>query len=245
MTRSVRLTVFFAAAVLLGCVLLWGMDALPPVGEYGGPYGDLINAVAPRERNVTDTVASVNFDYRGLDTMGEELILFTSVMGVALLLRRHPDEEEDKEEEEEVPRTSDAVRLLTLGLVALTVAFGIYIVAHGQLTPGGGFQGGVILATAPLLVYLAGDAEKFLRVAPEHLVEAAEALGIFGFVAVGLVGLFAGRAFLQNVLPLGAPGSVFSSGTIALLNWITGLEVAGGFVLLLLTFLEETLRRRR
>ena len=91
---------------------------------------------------------------------GRGLILFAAVIGVAILLRAHRDEEEREALEfafgRSAPRTSDAVRALAVGLVGPTVVTGVYIVAHGHLTPGGGFQGGVVLATALLLVYLAG-----------------------------------------------------------------------------------------
>jgi multicomponent Na+:H+ antiporter subunit B len=77
-------------------------------------------------------------------------------------------------------------------------------------------------------------------------VELAEAAGAAAFVLIGAGGWVAGRAFLENVLPLGpADPTIASGGTIPLISLATGLEVAGGFVLLLLTFLEETLERRR
>jgi multicomponent Na+:H+ antiporter subunit B len=117
-------------------------------------------------------------------------------------------------------------------------------VSHGQLTPGGGFQGGVILATAPLLVYLAGDFETFKRITSQTLVEAAEAAGAGGFLFIGVLGMILGGHYLQNVLPLGKTGEVNSSGTILAISLATGLEVAAGFVLLLYGFLEQTLEIR-
>ena len=89
--------------------------------------------------------------------------MFASVLGVALLLRKQPDEPTgppvDGRPERRITSASDAVRVLTVALVGPVVLFGIYIVTHGQVSPGGGFQGGVILATAPLLIYLAGEFE--------------------------------------------------------------------------------------
>ncbi len=61
---------------------------------------------------------------------------------------------------------------------------------------------------------------------------------------MGLLGLIAGRPFLTNVLPLGSPGQINSSGTILLLNLTVGLEVASGYVLVLAAFVAETLLRR-
>lgn len=241
------------ALLLLGVaglvpLLLWGMRGLPAFGSSPGPYGHLLNQVAVAERHATDVVSAVNFDYRGFDTLGEEFILFASVAGTALLLRRERDEEEKEDEDREPgrtpPPTSDAVRMFGVALVPLTVAFGLYMISHGAASPGGGFQGGVVLATAPLAVYLAAEARTFLRIAPAAVTELAEAAGAASYVVVGLLGTLLAAYFLCNFLPLGKPGEVNSGGTIEALNVVVGVEVAGGFVLLLAAFLEEALRRR-
>ncbi len=268
MSRRARTVFFFASVVGFAALFVWGLRGLPPFGNYKGPYGDVLNAVATYERHITDIVTAVNFDYRGFDTLGEEFILFISVMGVTLLLRKEEHKEgggrgsEDEEREHKqadsksgaerkdesperhAPQPSDATRVLTLGLVGPLVLFGIYVVTHGQLTPGGGFQGGVILATAPLLVYLAGSMAVFKRITSHRIVEVSDAVGAGGYALVGFVGMVLGTRFLQNVLPLGTTGKINSGGTIALIDLAVGLEVAAAFVLLLYTFLEETLERR-
>ncbi|MGE5206603.1 MAG: MnhB domain-containing protein [Chlamydiota bacterium] len=253
MKRRARMIFFLLSAPAFAGVYLWGLKGLPPVGHYRGPYGDVLNRVATYERHVTDVVTAVNFDYRGFDTLGEEFILFMSVIGGTVLLRRQRAEEKserkdeslaDQSPERQAPESSGATRVLTLGLVGPLVVFGLYIVTHGQLTPGGGFQGGVILATAPLLVYLAGDLKKFKQITSHTLVEVGEALGAGAYLAIGLAGLILGGAYLRNVAPLGTTGAVNSGGTIALINLATGLEVAAGFVLLLYAFLEQTLEIR-
>ncbi|HWE26151.1 MAG TPA: MnhB domain-containing protein [Myxococcales bacterium] len=245
-----RRALLFPSLAVLAALLLWGMHGLPPFGSYPGPYGFVLNQVAVAERHATDVVSAVNFDYRAFDTMGEEFILFASVAGAALLLRREEDEEEDESDEEDreksraPPPTSDAVRVLGVALVGLTVAFGLYMISHGAVSPGGGFQGGVILATAPLAVYLAAEARTFQRIAPKTLTEAGEASGAAGYVLLGLAGLVLGATFLGNVLPLGRPGEVNGAGNIQALNVVVGIEIAAGFVVLLTSFIEETLRRR-
>lgn len=268
MTHAVRRTFFSVSALGFLVFYLWGLRGLPPFGHYKGPYGDVLNAVATYERHVTDIVTAVNFDYRGFDTLGEEFILFISVMGVALLLRKeehqegggrgsHAEERDQKQDESKeesesedeaperhVPRPSDASRVLTIALVGPLVLFGIYVVTHGQLTPGGGFQGGVILATAPLLVYLAGNYEVFKRITSHRVVEVADAVGAGGYALIGFAGMAYGAQFLQNIIPLGTTGKINSGGTIAVIDLAVGLEVAAGFVLLLYSFLEEALERR-
>ena len=249
MSPALRRRVFLVAAAAAGALLLWGLTGLPDYGVYNGPYGDVLNRVAVAERSATNVVAAVTFDYRGVDTMGEEYILFAAVLGVAILLRAQRDETEQPPDEDaadrHAPATSNAVRVVGLALVGPVVLFGGYVVTHGHLTPGGGFQGGVVLATAALLVYLSGEYVTLRRVSPELVTDAAEAVGAAGYVAVGLLGVAAGTAFLANVLPLGHPGQLLSAGTILPINAAVGLEVAGGFVLLLSEFLEQALVIRR
>lgn len=252
MSDTTRRVVLLVAVLGFAGLYVWGIQGLPPSGEYRGVYGKVLNQTAGTERHVTDVVTAITFDYRGFDTLGEEFILFASVMGVAVLLRHREEEDEGGEQEEQdeagdraVPPESEAVRVMGVILVGINATFGLYIVTHGQLSPGGGFQGGVILATAPLLVYLAGDPRKFLRIAPPWLVELGEACGAAGFALLGMLGLMRGSMFLQNVLPLGpAEAKVTSGGTIPFINLSTGLEVACGFVFLLTVFLEQVIARR-
>jgi multicomponent Na+:H+ antiporter subunit B len=245
MTPRVRRRVFLLAAAAFGGLLVWGMTGLPPFGDYRGPYGLVLNQVAVPERHATNVVAAVTFDYRGVDTMIEEFILFAAVIGVAVLLRGMRFEAEHEPEEQErgrrVPGTSNAVRVVGLTLLGPIVLYGVYVVAHGHLTPGGGFQGGVVLATGALLVYLSGEYVTLRRVRPQALIDASEAAGAGAYVLVGLYGLLVAGAFLDNFLPLGKIGTLPSAGTMPLINLAVGLEVAAGFTLLLSEFLEQTL----
>jgi len=249
MTVRVRRVVFVVAAAVFAAVMAWGLGALPHFGAYRGPYGNVLSHVSVPQRHITDVVTAVNFDYRGFDTVGEEFIFFAAVLGVALILRAQsgegPGHVTDYATGRAVPPTSDAVRVLGLGLTPPTVLFGIYVISHGHLTPGGGFQGGVVLATGVLLIYLAGELDDLHSLYTEAALERAEAIGAGGFVAVGLLGAATGSAFLDNVFPLGKTGTIFSAGTVPLINLSVGIEIAAGLVLLLTTFLHQTIVLRR
>jgi multicomponent Na+:H+ antiporter subunit B len=115
------------------------------------------------------------------------------------------------------------------------------VVAHGAITPGGGFQGGVVVALAAFVVFLGGEAIAMKRVAPEKLLEFADAAGAAGFALLGIGGVLFASAFLENFLELGKPGSLNSAGTIALVSVTIGVEVAGAFLLIWTEFLDQTL----
>jgi multicomponent Na+:H+ antiporter subunit B len=244
---AARRRLFLVGAAGLGALLLWGLFGLPDYRDVVPLYGQVINGAAVEERSSTAVVSAVNFDYRGFDTLGEEFILFAAVLVLALLLRRLSEERRDRHETEarHEHTTSAAVRLTCAALVGPTVLLAIYITAHGHLTPGGGFQGGVIAATALLLVYLGSDYPTMQRLRPLPLVETAKAAGALAFVLIGLGGLIFAGAFLENFLPLGEPGNLVAAGTIPLLSVAVGLEVTGGFVLLLSEFLDQLLVIRR
>jgi multicomponent Na+:H+ antiporter subunit B len=243
MRARLRRTLFLIVAPCFAALLWWAYRDLPPLGDYRGPYGDYITRLAVYERHTTDTVNAITYDYRGIDTLGEEFILFASVIGVLLLFRRPSGAgEKDPAQREKVARAipgTDAIRVTMQGMVAAMVVFGLYVATHGQLTPGGGFQGGVVLATAPLLVFLSGNVQTFKKTISYPLLETAEALGAAGYAIIGISALFAGAAFLTNWLPLGHTGSLFSSGTIEWISVAVGLEVSGSLVLVMYSYLRE------
>jgi multicomponent Na+:H+ antiporter subunit B len=244
---AARRRLFLVGALGLAAVMIWGLTGLPDYRDVTALYGQVVNQVAVEERSTTAVVTAVNFDYRGFDTLGEEFILFAAALVLVLLLRRLAEERRGRPDR--LPRhrhtTSAAVRLSCVALVGPTVLLAIYITMHGHLTPGGGFQGGVIAATALLLVYLGSDYATMQRLRPLALVETAKAAGAASFVLIGLAGLIFAGAFLENFLPLGEPGKLVSAGTIPLLSLAVGVEVAGGFVLLLSEFLDQLLVIRR
>jgi multicomponent Na+:H+ antiporter subunit B len=244
-SRSARLVLFGISAVALGVVLVYGLAGLPAFGHYNGVYGQIINGIGVSERKATDMVTALNFDIRGFDTLGEEFILFGSVLGVVLILRQIRGEQEgprgEEAEEHNFSGASSALRALALGLVPGFIVLGVYIIVHGHLTPGGGFQGGVVLAAGPLGVFLAGRFMRMKSVAPHTLVEVAEALGAAGYGLVGLGGLVFASVFFKNFLPFGTPGHLLSAGQMPLASIAVGLEVSGAFLVAWTEFFDHAL----
>ena len=251
MSRRARLAFFTVAAAALAVTLGVGLGGLPSFGSQISAYARMLNGLAQPQRHVTDVVSAISFDYRGIDTLFEEFILLSAVAGISVLLRPLSDETRelpaDKAPDRPIPPPSPAVWLLAVFLSSLLVLIGIETVTHGQLTPGGGFQGGVILASAIYVVYLGTNYVTVERFQPAPLLEASDGVGASGYVFIGLLGLLVGASFLSNVVGLGVAGNLISGGTIPLLNLVVGVEVAAGFAILASEFLDQTavIRTRR
>ena len=235
MSKPVRRLLFLLSAAVLAVAFCRAFLGLPDFGTHRHPYG--ARAVeAAVDRHTANVVSSLTFDQRAFDTLGEESILFAAVLGAVVLLRRARDE---RRRRPRAGRVLPPTRLLGLLLLPITLLAGCYLVAHGQLSPGGGFQGGVLLAAGLHLAYLAADYRVLRRIRPLRLLGLLDAVGAGAFTALGLAGLFAGAAYLANVLPLGGFGRLASGGQVPLLNAAVGIEVGSGVVVLIAQFLDQ------
>ncbi|MEU8755873.1 MnhB domain-containing protein [Streptomyces chartreusis] len=209
---------------------------LPHFGGDRHPYGD--RAVhASLDRHTANTIASVNFDQRAFDTLGETTILFAAVVGCVVLLRQTRDEHRARPAPAAV---APPVRRYALLVLPVALLIGLYVIAHGQLSPGGGFQGGVVAATSLHLLYLGADYRALERIRPVGLFEVGDALSASAYLVTGLAGLIGGTAFLANtLLPYGTFNTLSSGGTVPLLNAAVGMEVACAVVVLLARFLDQ------
>ncbi|MCX4437613.1 MnhB domain-containing protein [Streptomyces mirabilis] len=235
MTRRVRLIVLAVGGTGLAALLVAACFGLPSFGGDRHPYGDRV-VRASLARHTANTIASVNFDQRAFDTLGEMSILFASVLGTVVLLRQTRDEHRAEPEPEEVALPVRRYALVVLPVAVLT---GLYVIAHGQLSPGGGFQGGVVVATALHLLYLGADYRALERIRPVGSYEAGDALAASAYLVLGLAGAVAGTAVLANFLPYGTFNTLSSGGTVPLLNAAIGMEVACAVVALLARFLDQ------
>ncbi|WP_328539107.1 MnhB domain-containing protein [Streptomyces sp. NBC_00344] len=237
MSRGARLWVLAVGAAGLAVLLGAASFRLPHFGGDSHPYGG--RAVrAALARHTANVISSVNFDQRAFDTLGEESILFAAVLGTVVLLRQTRDERQH--EPEPAPVLPSVRRYATLAL-PVTLLVGLYVVAHGQLSPGGGFQGGVVAATALHLLYIAVDYRALERIRPMGIYHAGDAAGEGAYLVLGVAGLLCGTSFLANFLPYGTFNTLASGGTVPLLNAAIGMEVACAVVVLLSGFLDQAL----
>lgn len=185
----------------------------------------------PQEIGAPNLVTAVVVTYRGLDTLGEVTVLFISAAGVGLLLRRSRRKQSSDEQlkanraKEMVVKqkaASEIVETATELLLPMIILFGIYVFMNGHLSPGGGFQGGAIIASGTMFLLLALPESHLSRL----MITMTESLSGFGYVVVGVLGVMMAGGFLDNrFMDLGTYGDLFSAGAIPLIYAFVGLKV--------------------
>jgi multicomponent Na+:H+ antiporter subunit B len=234
-TRRVRISLFLPALAGFAALLVWAYTGIPSFGNYRGPYGFIVNRIATPVRHMDNAVNAVTYDIRGFDTLGEEFILFAAVIGVVLLLR----DEEGRSEDVEDDTGSDVIRVFGTLAIGAAVLVGLWLVAFGFVTPGGGFQGGVAIASGALLLYLVAGYREWSAFGNESVLDPIKGMGGAGYAVIGLAPLFAGLPYLTNLFSGGVAGTVWSGGSAGFVNWSAGIEVAAALVILFSEFLEE------
>jgi multicomponent Na+:H+ antiporter subunit B len=206
-------------AILLLIIVTMGISmslAKIPFGTPKTKVGKYYIDKGMEETGSVNIVTSVVVNYRGFDTLGEVTVLFIASIGLGAVLTAGLKEKTGK--------TQPASLVLYTGcrlLFPLILVFGSYTFIHGHLTPGGGFQGGAIIASGFLLIYLGCRERRINRVVSDL----AESLGGLIFVVTGLIGLFLGGFFLLNFLPKGTANTLFSAGIIPVIYIAVGFKV--------------------
>lgn len=173
---------------------------------------------APEEVGAANLVTSVVVTYRGLDTLGEVSILFLTAAIISFILKYRREDEEERETRSSSEILISASQVLT----PIIIMVGIYIFINGHLTPGGGFQGGAVIASAVLLMLMTNPKLNISH----KIISTIEAISGFAFVLIGVIGILAGGGFLDNrIMDLGTFGTLLSAGTIPLIYIFVGLKV--------------------
>jgi len=117
------------------------------------------------------------------------------------------------------------VKTITRIILWMIFVYGIYIILHGHLSPGGGFGGGVIIALAFLSILLAYGRDYTQNWLNIRFLHEFEVSAVLLFLVVGIMGIGFGSAFLMNFLSHGTLFKLLSAGTIPLLNIFIGVKV--------------------
>ena len=201
--------------------------------ELAAAYVDLV----PRELGAPNVITGILLTYRAFDTLGEVAVLFMVAAGVGLLLGAGGEERDEvqagiRRSLKETPPTEIVQNGADI-LVPLIAIFAAYIVMHGHLGPGGGFQGGAVMASCVLLLLLA---KPDYRIKLAHFSFIESLAGIL-IVVVGIAGIILASGFLDNrVLPLGEFGAFFSAGAIPVLSVLLGVKVGCELIVIIERF---------
>ena len=114
-------------------------------------------------------------------------------------------------------------------ILPFALIYVLYIILHGHLSPGGGFQGGVLMAGVVTLLYLGHGFETTVHALSYHTLHRGEGVASIVYVALALLGVAVGAQFCQNILYRhGNIGDLYSSGTIFWMNVTVGVKVITG-----------------
>jgi len=188
-----------------------------PFGIPKTKIGDHFIKKGVEETGAVNIVTSVVVVYRGFDTLGEVTVLFTAAIGLGAVIGIY----RKKRVNRKVESSSLIVYTGCRFLFPILLLVGTYIFIHGHLTPGGGFQGGAVIASAFLLMYLGCKGKRI----NENLSKVVEVLGGLTFIGLGIAGLIMGKDFLFNFLPKGEPAALLSAGIIPIIYIAIGLKV--------------------
>jgi multicomponent Na+:H+ antiporter subunit B len=165
--------------------------------------------------NAPNIVTAIVVTYRGLDTLGEVTVLFLTAAIIAFFIRKQSFER-NLRLNSEIFKTAASV------LFPIVLMLGIYIFMNGHLTPGGGFQGGAVIASGVILALLAFPNEPI----SSSIFNYVESVSGLVFVGLAALGAIIGAGFLDNaILPLGSFGKLFSAGAIPVIYSFVGLKV--------------------
>jgi multicomponent Na+:H+ antiporter subunit B len=188
---------------------------------------DYLYENALSDTGAVNTVSSIYLGYRAMDTLGETLVLLVSITGTMGILINLGKENEEALSLSLAPekRPTNAQRTHLLEVVAsklgpVVLLFGFYVMLYGHISPGGGFQGGVIVASA--IVFLALGTETQSKLTNTTVLGRIEALSFLVLIIVATSGVFFERGFFGNPIK---SGSSLSVNFIILLNIIIGLKV--------------------
>jgi multicomponent Na+:H+ antiporter subunit B len=224
--------------LLVGALLIYAAEDFPEWGSSSAPASAsplsshfISNTGVDTE--VPNMVTAVLADYRGFDTMFETVVVFIAGMAVLAILKNSsgPDSKKKNFHIETEPDiiVTNTVRLL----IPVIQIFAFYVLAHGHVSPGGGFQGGVVMGASFIMIALSWDLDTALARFPVERCTVVAGLGIILYAGIGLLSMFLGGEFLDyaelaNILPV--------SREMARYHAMLGVEIGVGLTVTAIMF---------
>lgn len=224
------------ALLFTGTVLFYTAPSLPPVGHPDSPASVHVspyyieNSLADME--TPNLVTTVVTDYRGFDTLGETTVIMTAGLACLLILGFWTPKRRNPERKHFLSFGSPVLDAAARLLVPYILLFALYVLFHGHHSPGGGFQGGTLLAAGVILVRLVRGRDPGWGVDRDQAVHLA-CIGTFIYYAVGVVAMMFGDSFLDySKLPI--PVGEAARRSLGILGVEIGVTVAVAGTLILI-----------
>jgi multicomponent Na+:H+ antiporter subunit B len=236
-----------AVVWITGAVLIYGTVDLPVFGDPAAPAHTHVAPYyitqSPEQIGIPNMVASVLASYRGYDTLGEVVVVFAAAVGVMALLglRRRPTRVQSAPRTHE---THDVMKVVARIVVPVIMLFGLYVQFHGEYSPGGGFQAGVIFAASIILYALVFGLHAARRVIPPRVLNWLPAAGVLIFGGVGLLTMALGGNYLDYNVLAADPQTAQQRGII-MIEVGVGVTVASVMLLIYFIFAERGIDRGR
>nr|CAA6830679.1 MAG: PH adaptation potassium efflux system protein B1; sodium- potassium/hydrogen antiporter subunit B1 [uncultured Thiotrichaceae bacterium] len=228
--------------VITGAVLIWGTLDMPlfgvadnPVHTHVGPH--YIN-ISPVEIGIPNMVTSVLASYRGYDTMGEVIVVFAALVGVLSLIGVSEGQSPERTYTSEDKPPRPVLQVMAKILIPYIFLFGLYVQFHGDFGPGGGFQAGVIFASAIILYTLTFSLDDAYDVVSPRVLRPLAALGVLIYGGTGVVTLMLGGNFLDYDVLAHDPVHGQHYGILAI-EFGVGLTVATVMMLMFYAFISR------
>ncbi len=227
------------AVIIVGALLLSATGDFPDFGDPQSPASASPLSTHYIEGSVYETkvpnlVTAVLADYRGFDTMFETVVIFVAGIGIIAVLRAFGTPAAELPEGGGEEGDDDLIIRTTCNLVFPVIqVFALYVVAHGHHSPGGGFQGGVMLGASYILLALSCGLPAAKRRLGERQTIVLAAIGVIVFAGWGVACVLFGGNFLDYAAldPI-IPGDVQMARSHSML----GVEIGVAFTVTAIMF---------
>jgi multicomponent Na+:H+ antiporter subunit B len=174
-------------------------DSTAPVHQHVAPW---YLSETPRLIDIPNIVTAILASFRGYDTLGEVIVVFTAGIGVISVLGFRPKSKSMLRGSSLAQRVRGVqhhavLRVVGKLLIPVLMLFALVVQFHGKYTPGGGFSAGALFAAAVMLYGILEGAEKSAKALPQPVMLRLAALGATIYSGVGLVAFFKGGNFLN------------------------------------------------
>lgn len=198
--------------IATGLLLLYGAEDFPAWSDPSAPASVHVSphyiTESIAETSVPNIVTAVLADYRSYDTMFETVVVFAAGMAVYTLLRRSRKKQKLEDDiADEFPHQALIVKTVCRLMIPFMQIFALYVIAHGHHSPGGGFQGGVILGASFILLAISHDIQAVIERFKEKTNLFYIAVGVLLYAGVGATALlfklnFLDYTYLSSILPM-------------------------------------------